>query len=56
MLAAWGTCLKSARSMLDELRGYGFIPTDDDKLATLPHDALDRRLDMGIVFRYLRDE
>ena len=42
----------SARSMLDELREYGFIPIDDDELATLSEDALDRRLDAGIVFRY----
>lgn len=42
----------SARSMLDELREYGFIPIDDDELAALSEDALDRRLDAGIVFRY----
>ena len=46
----------SARSMLDELRDYGFIPVDDDELATLSHDALDRRLDTGIVFQHLLSE
>ncbi len=42
----------SARLMLDELREYGFIPIDDDELAALSSDALDRRLDAGIVFQY----
>ena len=39
-----------ARSMLDELREYGFIPIDE--LAALSDDALDLRLKAGIVFEY----
>ena len=45
-----------ARSMLDDLRKYGFIPIDDNELAALSNDALDRRLDAGIVFEYRSGE
>ena len=41
-----------ARSMLDELREYGFVPPDDEALAALPREDLDERLQQGIVFRY----
>ncbi len=41
-----------ARSMLDELRKYGFVPLDDEELAALAPDDLDERLRSGIVFRY----
>ena len=38
--------------MLDDVRKYGFIPIDDDELDALSNDALDRRLNAGIVFGY----
>ncbi len=41
-----------ARSMLDELRGYGFVPRDDEVLGRLSASDLDERLQNGIVFRY----
>jgi SAM-dependent methyltransferase len=40
-----------AAAMLTELRGYGFIPVDDDALAKLSREDLDERLRDGIVFR-----
>ncbi|MCH8345177.1 MAG: hypothetical protein IH983_14495, partial [Planctomycetes bacterium] len=40
-----------ADSMLSELRGYGFIPVDDDALSVLSQEDLDGRLKDGIVFR-----
>ena len=42
-----------ARSMLDELRGYGFVPIRDEALAVLSGDDLDERLRDGIVFRHI---
>ena len=41
-----------ARSMLDELREYGFVPSGDEALSSLSQDDLDERLQNGIVFRY----
>lgn len=43
---------RRARSMLDELRKYGFVPLDDEELAALAPDELDERLRNGLVFRY----
>ncbi|MHC4217357.1 MAG: class I SAM-dependent methyltransferase [Planctomycetota bacterium] len=40
-----------ASAMLTELRGYGFIPLDDEALAELSREELDQRLADGIVFR-----
>ncbi|MCZ6851614.1 MAG: PDZ domain-containing protein [Planctomycetota bacterium] len=40
-----------ADSMLSDLRGYGFIPVDDDALSVLSQEDLDGRLKDGIVFR-----
>ena len=39
-----------AKAMLGELRGYGFIPVNDEALAGLPEDDLDNELRNGIVF------
>jgi hypothetical protein len=40
-----------AEAMLRELRGYGFAPVDEETLAALSPEDLDRRLRDGIVFR-----
>jgi ubiquinone/menaquinone biosynthesis C-methylase UbiE len=40
-----------ADAMLRGLRGYGFVPVDEETLAALPPEDLDRRLKDGIVFR-----
>jgi SAM-dependent methyltransferase len=40
----------NAAAMLRELRGYGFIPVDDDALGALSPEDLDQRLEDGIVF------
>ncbi|MHC4427160.1 MAG: methyltransferase domain-containing protein [Planctomycetota bacterium] len=44
-----------ARSMLDELRGYGFVPVNEDELTGLSEGDLDRRLNDGIEFRITSD-
>ena len=39
-----------AETMLEVLRDHGFTPVDQQALADLSTDDLDRRLDEGIVF------
>ena len=38
--------------MVDDLRKYGFVPRNDEELATLSREDLDARLQDGIVFQY----
>ena len=39
-----------ATRMLSEVRGYGFIPTNDAELTELSPEELDEKLEEGIVF------
>ena len=40
----------NAAPLVDEIRGFGFTPVDDEALKKLSNDELDERLDDGIVF------